>query len=338
MESYVAEVWLALIGLLLLAYAVADGAGMGVGIISLLCRRDGEKDVLAATISGVWHDNQTWLVLVGGTLLGAFPLVFNVVLSALYVPIVAMLFGLIFRGVSLEFRGNSTNRRLWDMAFGLGSLLMALSQGFALGGLLGGIPVSQGKFSGSMFGWFTPYSIVVSAGVVCGYVMLGAGFIVLKTEGAIQEKGFRLAWTASVITLLISFAVHVWNLLLHPVLFEKLAAFPGGLLMIVLTGLAGICFILYFRSVRLKKEKAPFLWNSAIVFFSFAGLSIGFYPNMIPNLISPVTVSAAAGLDATLLFMVSVVLIMLPSILVYTFYKQRVFGGKVDGAAADYPE
>lgn len=337
MENIIAEIWLFLIGLLLLAYAVADGSGIGVGIISLLSRDDREKDVLTCTIAGVWHDNQTWLVLVGGTLLGAFPIFFNLVLSALYVPIIAMLFGLIFRGVSLEFRGNSSqNRHLWNLTFGLGSLLLALAQGFALGGLLGGIPVSDGKFSGSIWGWFHPYSLVVAAGVVCGYVMLGANFLILKTEGELQEKNFRNALTASVPTLIFAVAVHVWNFFRNPGLSSRLVTFPDGVPMVVLIGLAILSFIFYFRSLGRREENAPFLWNAAIVFFSFAGLSAGMYPNMIPNLTAPVTVSAAAGFSTTLVFMQTVVLVMLPSILAYTVYKQKVFGGKV--RTVDYPD
>ncbi len=331
MEAYLPDIWLFLIAFFLLYYAVADGFDLGVGIISLFSRDDNERSLLMATLSGIWHDNQTWLVLLGGMLFGAFPLFYSLVLSSLYVPILLMLFGLVFRGVSFEFRENSvTHRHFWGISFGLGSLLIAVAQGLALGGLLGGLDIIGERFTGRVLGFFHPYSLLVTVGVVCGYMMLGANFLIMKTDGTVQRKSFRAAWRVSFLTLVISVAVHIWTVRNQPHLVERLTTFPGNTLIPLFVGLTIISFFMYFRALYRRSEVAPFLWNIAVILFSFVGLSAGMYPYMIPNVISsPVTVQEAAASPETLWFMLIVTLVLLPVILVYTAYKHRVFKGKI---------
>ncbi len=331
MEAYLPDIWLFLIGFFLIYYAVTDGYDLGVGIISLFSKDDNERGLLMATLAGIWHDNQTWLVLLGGMLFGAFPLFYSLVLSSLYIPILVMLFGLVFRGVSFEFRERSrTHHRFWGIAFGLGSLLIALAQGFALGGLLGGLDITGKRFTGQVLGFLHPYSILVTAGVVCGYVMLGANYLIMKTDGDVQQRSFRYASRVSFLTLAISIAVHIWTVVSQPHLAEKLTSFPGNVLIPLFVGLAAVSFIMYFRALSRRSEVAPFLWNVAVILFSFIGLSAGMYPNMIPNVIySPVTVQEAAASPQTLWFMLVMVLLLLPVILIYTAYKHRVFKGKI---------
>lgn len=331
MEAILPDIWLFLIGFFLLYYAVADGYDLGVGIISLFTSDDGERGLQMASLEGLWHDNQTWLVLLGGMLFGAFPLFYSLLLSSLYIPILVMLFGLIFRGVSFEFRESATrHKHFWGIAFGAGSLLVALAQGFALGGLLGGLEVENGRFTGSVWGWLHPYSALVAAGVICGYVMLGANFLILKTEGTSQEKSFRTARTASVATLVVAVLVHVLTVFVQPHLFDKLYTFPTNVLICGFLLLAAFSFVMYYRSLARRHETAPFLWNIALILFSFSGLSAGMYPYMIPNVIySPLTVTAAAASPGTLRFMLAAVAVLLPIILAYTAYKHKVFKGKV---------
>lgn len=326
---FLADIWLFLIGFFLLYYAVADGADLGVGILSLFSEDDEACGFLMSTLHATWHGNQTWLVLLGGMLFGAFPLFYSLVLSSLYIPIVVMLFGLVFRGVAFEFRENSTHKYLWGLSFGLGSLIVTLAQGFALGGLLGGLAVQNGEFIGSVWSWFSPFSMLVTTGVVAGYVMLGTNYLIMKTVGALQDRCYRLARTVSVATLLIAVAVHVWTIALYPYVARKWTVYPDVLAVASFPSLTVVAIAMYFRALHKRREVAPLLWNAAIVLFSFIGLSIEMYPNMIPHVIyTGLTVSGAAASPPTLVFMLVVTAFLIPVILMYTAYEFWVFRGK----------
>jgi cytochrome bd ubiquinol oxidase subunit II len=330
-ETILADIWLFLIGFFLLYYAVSDGSDLGIGIISLFAGTDRGRSLLMASIASTWHDNQTWLVLLGGMLFGAFPVFYSLVLSSLYIPITAMLFGLVFRGVAFEFREHSqTHKRVWGISFGLGSLLVTLAQGFALGGLLGGLESENGRFTGSVWGWLHPYGALVASGVLFGYVMLGANYLILKTEGTTQQESFRWSWASSLTTLFISAAVHLATAARYPFLVEKYAQFPAALLIWTPALLATASFAMLLLSLKRRSERGPLLFNILVILFSFAALSAGMYPNMIPNVIaSPVTVQAAAASPKTLTFMLAMALVLIPLILAYTAYKHRIFKGKV---------
>ncbi|HOI94075.1 MAG TPA: cytochrome d ubiquinol oxidase subunit II [Syntrophobacter fumaroxidans] len=329
-ESHLPEIWLTIIGFFLLYYAINDGADLGVGIISLAATDERERGLIMGSIGSIWHDNQTWLVLLGGMLFGAFPLFYGVLLSALYVPILCMLFGLVFRGVSFEFRENSRHPAVWSRCFGVGSLIVTLSQGFALGGLLSGLDVREGVFRGSVLGWANPFSCLVALGVLCGYVMLGSNWLVFKTVGPIQARSYRTSLAASLMTLGISILVHFFTAAKYPQMVRKLTTLPEAYSVAVFPVLAAFCFVMLFVSLRRKRELAPLLWNAGIILFSFIGLSLGMYPDMIPNVVSSaVTVHAAAASKDTLEFMLQVTSVLLPVILVYTGYKHRIFQGKV---------
>ncbi|MEW6441449.1 MAG: cytochrome d ubiquinol oxidase subunit II [bacterium] len=331
---HLADIWLFIIGFFLLYYAVADGADLGVGIISLGARGEPERASMMAALEPVWHDNQTWLVLLGGMMFGAFPVFYALLLSALYVPILVMLFGLVLRGVSFEFRHNSRRKALWGWAFGAGSLIAALAQGFAFGGLLAGLELRDGRFVGQVWGWSNPFAALVAAGVVVGYTMLGANYLILKARGPVLERGYRIARAASLVTLVISSSVHLWVIARYPKVTATWAAsgLAGSLHLAVFPALAAASFLLYFRSLLKRQEGTPLLWNAAIVLFSFVGLSVYLYPDMIPNVISsPVTVQAAAASPKTLRFMLAVTAVLLPLILAYTGYKHWIFRGKAGG-------
>ncbi len=331
LEPHLPTIWLFIIAFFLLYYAIADGSDLGIGILSLFAKDEEERTLMMASMESIWHDNETWLVLLGGMLFGAFPLFYGLVLSSLYIPILAMVFGLVFRGVAIEFRGMSTNKRFWSFAFGMGSLITAIFQGFALGALVGGLHIENGQFAGTVWSWFSPFSLLVSAGVVCGYSMLGANYLILKTEGPLQDKSYFHSLLASCLTLMVSVAVHGWSTLKQPHLLKKWSQIPESLYMGLFLLLAAFSFIMYFYSLHKRAEREPLLWNMGIIVSSFTALSIGLYPQMIPPLMdsAPVTVHAAAASPKTLMFMLVVTSIMLPIILTYTSYKYRVFKGKV---------
>ncbi len=328
-QPHLPDIWLFLIAFFLLYYAVTDGSDLGVGIISLFASDETERGMLMAAIEKTWHANQTWLVILGGMMFGAFPLFYGVVLSTLYIPIVLMLFGFGMRGAAFEFRAHSESKRKWGLVFGFGSLFAALAQGFALGGLLGGLDIKGGAFSGNVWAWATPFTAFVTIGVICGYVMLGSNYLIMKTLGKMQDRSYRRAWISSCLTLFIAVATYAWCLEKYPFMSEKWEAFPDDELIAVFPALAVCAFLMLFRSLRKRHEAAPIFWNAAIIIFSFAGLSIGMHPYMIPHVISEaVTTNAAAASPMTLSFMLVVALILIPILLLYTSYEYWVFRGK----------
>jgi cytochrome bd ubiquinol oxidase subunit II len=282
---------------------------------------------MMASLQNIWQENQTWLVVLGGILFGAFPLFYSIALSAFYVPIIVMIFGLIFRGLAFEFRDRSKGPSLWSLSFGLGSLVTALCQGFTLGGIFYGIPMEGHTFTGNVWSWFHPYSALFTLGVVSGYIMLGANYLILKTEGDIQRQARLYASIAALFTFIIAIAIYVWTIARHPYMAAKWQAMPSILHVTAFPFLALFAFIMCLRSLRGRAEFAPFLWNGAFVFFAFIGLSVGFYPYIIPNMVT--IKSAAVSSPKTLIFMLGVIVIVLPVILAYISYKHWVFRGKV---------
>jgi len=333
LTAHLPDIWLLLIGFFLLYYAVADGADLGVGMWSLLSRHPGERQAMMNSVGNLWHGSQTWLVILGGMLFGAFPNFYAILLSSLYIPIVIMLFGLILRGVSFEFHERSEHKNFWCRIFGIGSLIVTIAQGFALGGLLGGLQVTGGRFTGSVWGWLSSYGIFIAAGVAAGYLMLGASFLVARTSGQLQEKSYRLAIRSGLLTLAISVGVHFWTSARYPHMAEKWASgarLPLGLLISATV----IAFVLYFVTLRSRHwQRAPLALNAAILVFSFSALSLGLYPHMIPGVVtSPLTVYQAAASSKTLFFMLASTAVLLPIILTYTAYNYWVFRGKTDDA------
>lgn len=338
LNTYLPTIWLLLIGFFLLYYALTDGADLGIGILSFLSGDAKEQHAMMGTIGAIWHSNQTWLVILGGMLFGAFPLFYSIVLSALYIPFILMLFGIILRGVAFEFHENARRKTVWIYSFGIGSLITTLAQGFALGGLLGGIRVEHGQFTGSAADWLNWYSLIVVGGVLFGYLMLGANFLVARTTGELQQRGYRSAAVAGVLTLFISGAVYVGTAMIHSEMFVKLTSWPPSPIYLFLSFAIG-SFIMYFRSLVQKRHLAPLVWTWLIILFSFTGLSIGLYPDMIPSVGSAsLTVQdVAAGLP-TLRFMLVVMAIALPLILTYTSYNYWIFRGKIDLQGAYHKE
>jgi cytochrome d ubiquinol oxidase subunit II len=329
-NAHLATIWLLLVGFFLLYYALTDGADLGIGMLTLLAPDWDEKNEMMQSIHTIWHGNQTWLVILGGMLFGAFPLFYSIVLSALYLPFTLMLFGFIFRGVAFEFHANAAAGRkpVWLVSFGIGSLMATLGQGFALGGLLGGIAVEADTFAGKPTDWMNWYAVIAAAGVVCGYLMLGAGFLIARTTGRLQEWSYGVARFAGWLTIIVSAAVYAGTSGLHGEMAAKWTVWPPSLLYLF-SFLTLAAFTLYFRSLRRKNQLAPLVWNWLIIIFSFTGLSIGLYPGMIPSIGSAaLSVEEVAASPTTLRFMLVVMAVLLPIILSYTTYSYWIFRGK----------
>ncbi len=330
LETHITQVWFVIIGFFVLYYVIADGLDLGVGIIALFTRDEHKRGVLMASIQSIWQDNQTWLVVLGGMLFGAFPLFYSIVLSAFYIPIIIMFFGLIFRGVAFEFRDHAKNPAIWSLSFGIGSLITAICQGLTLGGIFYGISMNRHTFTGTIWSSFHPYSAVFALGTVAGYIMLGANYLILRTTGQIQERSRVHSFLASSATFLISIAVYIWTIAKHPYIAKKWQTMPDVAFVALFPILALFAFGMYFRKLKKGSESAPFIWNAIMIICSFTGLSIGFYPYIIPN---TVTIhDAAVSSPETLIFMLVVIIIFLPLIIAYTSYKNWIFRGKVESS------
>ena len=329
-HDMLAVIWFLIVGLFLVFYVVLDGFDLGVGIVSLFAGREERRTVMMTSLSSIWDANESWLVVLGGTLFGAFPLAYGTVLHALYVPIVLMLFGLILRGVAFEFHELSRNKPPWGLAFGLGSLLAAAAQGMALGGLLSGLPIKHGHYVGGAWDWLTPFSAIVAAGVVCGYALLGATYLIMKTEGSVQAPCHSRAKIAAVLVLIVAIAVTFYAPFHYPWVFRKWFAAPFYDYA-VLPVFALFAFVMLFRSLNRHTEVAPFVWSLLIFISSFAGLAATLFPYIVPG---GLTVYRAAADTNTLVFMLSMVGFFIPIMIAYNVYQYAVFRGKVHSTAS----
>lgn len=327
-DPTLANIWAFLIAFAVFAYVVMDGFDLGIGILFPAFVGE-ERDRAMNSIAPVWDGNETWLVLGGGGLFAAFPLAYAIVMPALYPLIIAMLLGLVFRGVAFEFRWRDPgHRRWWDMGFTLGSAVAALAQGIALGALVQGIAVSGRAYGGGWLDWLTPFSLLTGVSLVAGYALLGACWLIWKTEGAGQAHAFRLARRFFVLTLAAILMVSLVTLTLDHDYLERWFAFPRVLLTAQVPLLVAILGVLFWRALARRREVLPFLIALGIFLLSFAGLGISLYPFILPGAL---TITEAASPATSQGFMLIGAAILVPIILVYTGWAYWVFRGKVGG-------
>jgi cytochrome bd ubiquinol oxidase subunit II len=334
MELDLPVIWAVLIGTAVFLYVLLDGFDLGVGILFPMAT-PAERNAMVASIAPVWDGNETWLILGGGGLFAAFPLAYAILMPAMYLPVGLMLIALIFRGVAFEFRHNAgpsgRGRAFWTAAFALGSLIAALSQGLILGGYIQGVTVEGRAFAGGALDWLTPYSVIVAIGLAAGYALLGACWLIFKTEGELQVKArawAQLCFVAVGIALLtVSYATLFvdprvtarWGVSLAGVdwgVFPSVAAIPV---------VGAICLVLGFRSAGSGGEISPFLYAMGVFVSGFAGLALSVFPNIIPF---DVTIWQAAAAPNSQMLMLVAALIMLPVVLGYTAYVYWIFRGK----------
>ena len=312
----------------MLAYVVLDGFDLGVGILFPFARDSHHRDMMMNSVAPVWDGNETWLVLGGGGLMAVFPLAYATVLPALYAPVIAMLLGLVLRGVAFEFRWRTRRGQfLWDWAFSGGSLIATFAQGMALGALVQGIPVINSTYSGGWWDWFTPFTLLTGAALVIGYALLGATWLVMKTEGELQEKSREQARIAAVGTLVLIGAVSLWTPFLNPIYFSRWFAWPAMIFSAVVPLLVLACAYGLYTGLRDESDYRPFLSSLALFILCFIGLGISFYPYIVPPSLS---IWDAAAPDKSLGFLLVGTLALMPLILAYTAYSYWVFRGKVD--------
>lgn len=323
----VALIWALLIAVAIFAYVILDGFDLGIGILFPFLGTGANRDRAMNTVAPVWDGNETWLILGGGGLFAVFPLAYAVIMPALYMPVMIMLFGLVFRGVAFEFRWRTVRwQKAWDVSFFAGSLAAAFSQGIMLGALIQGIEVSDRQYAGGWWDWLTPFSSLTGVSLVAGYVLLGATWLVLKTDGDLQKKSFKYSAVFAVLTLMMVGLVSLWT----PFLDEKFAvrwfSYPSVLYTVIVPILLVALFAGLYKSLRQQNDKWPFPISIAIFLVSYIGLGISIFPMMVPP---SITIWQAAGPDESLYFLLVGALILLPIIFAYTAYSYWVFRGKV---------
>ncbi len=330
MEVDLALIWAGLIAFAVLAYVILDGFDLGVGIIFPFLSEEQHRDLAMNTVAPVWDGNETWLVLGGGGLLAVFPLAYAIIMPALYAPIIAMLLALVFRGVAFEFRWRTTRGKfLWDFSFFGGSLLAGFAQGIALGALVQGITVEGRAYGGGNWDWVTPFSLLTGVALVVGYALLGATWLVMKTEGPVREWGIYFAWRAGIATFLLIGMVSLMTPLLDPIYLARWFEMPNVLFTMWVPALLLVAALFFVRGLREGRDAWPFLAVLSMFVLSFVGLVISFYPFMVPL---SVTIWDAAAPDESLLFLLVGAVVLVPMIIGYTVYAYWVFRGKVDPA------
>ena len=323
-------VWAAIIAFSVGAYVVMDGFDLGIGIMFPTFPVGHERDQAMNSIAPVWDGNGTWLVFGGGGLLAAFPLAYAIVLPALYAPLVAMLLGLIFRGVAFEFRWRDPGHRaFWDLAFSGGSLVATFSQGITLGALLQGISVTGRAYSGGWWDWLTPFSMLTGASLIVGYVLLGSCWLIWKTEGPLQAAARRMARRFALLLIVVIGAVSAYTPFLENKYYERWFAYPGLLVAVPVPILVAVTGLYLWRSIDGKRDGLPFLLTLILFGLSMMGLAISMWPDVIPG---RVTIWEAAAPERSQIFMLVGAIVMVPMILGYTGWAYWVFRGKVDDA------
>jgi cytochrome d ubiquinol oxidase subunit II len=322
-----ALIWVVLLAIAVLAYVLLDGFDLGIGMLFPFLGGEAERTTAMNSVAPVWDGNETWLVLGGGGLFAVFPLAYAVIMPALYAPVIAMLLGLILRGVAFEFRGSTDRRRaLWDRSFFLGSLVATVCQGIILGALVQGIPMEDRAYAGGWWDWLTPFSLVTGLALAAGYCLLGTTWLVLKTEGALQQRVRGMAGWFGLATLAGIGVFSLWTPFLQAGYMEKWFSWPALLYTAPVPLLVLAAGLLLFVSLRRGSDLKPFLYAQALFLLAFIGLGISFYPYIVP---SSVTIWDAAGPDVSLGFLLVGAAVLLPLVLAYTAGVYWVFRGKV---------
>jgi cytochrome d ubiquinol oxidase subunit II len=328
-------VWAVIILFSVMMYVVMDGFDLGIGILFQFVTDRADRDVMMNTVAPVWDGNETWLVLGGAGLLAAFPLAYSIVLSAFYLPIVFMLLGLIFRGVAFEFRfkAHEGHRHWWDRAFIAGSAVATFSQGVILGAYIDGLPVANRAYAGGGFDWLTPFSIFSGLGLLVAYALLGATWLILKTNGALQQRVIALARPLTWGLLGTILAVSIWTPLAHHSIALRWFSLPNLFAFAPVPILVALVF--WRLTTILRADRAttphatPFGLALCLVFLGYTGFGISLWPDVIPPSLS---IWDAAGPPQSLGFALVGALLIIPLILVYTAWGYYVFRGKVDAS------
>jgi cytochrome d ubiquinol oxidase subunit II len=324
--------WVAILAISILLYVLLDGFDLGVGILFGLTGDEGRRRVMMGAVAPMWDGNETWLVVAGVVLWGAFPVVYATLFSAFYLPVLVMLAGLILRGVAFEYRGKTRRLRwVWDAGFAGGSLAAAFIQGMMVGALVQGLPISHGRYTGGEFGWFSPFALLCGVGLCAGYALLGACWLVRKCEGDVRERAYRLIPILSVALLVFLVVVFAYALAENLQVMGRWLQRPYLFIFPVIGAVAAVVLA---WSVRRRHDGPPYNMVALIFVAAFGTLAISFWPYMLPFAI---TIQEAAAPHSTLAFMFwGEGLFVFPLMLLYSVISYTVFRGKVRPTADHY--
>ena len=305
-------------------YVMLDGFDLGVGALLLLQPDEILRDRMVDSIMPTWDGNETWLIMAGVTLLAAFPIAYGILLPAFYLPLIAMLLSLGLRGVSFEFRYQTEGgRRIWDRAFGAGSIIAALMQGLIVGALIQGVNVQGERFNGSVLDAFRPFALLTAAAVLAGYCVLGSGWLRLKATGALRSFANdvlrRVIWVFAALAT----AVCVSAYFVQPGIALVWAAHLWLLATISVLFIAGVMILA--RAVGSSADSAPFLLGLVLFALAICGLGVAIFPDIVPFRLS---LWAAASSTRSHVFLLVGVAIVTPVVLAYSAFAYRVFRGK----------
>jgi cytochrome d ubiquinol oxidase subunit II len=317
MHDILTTAWFGLMGLMLAIYVVTDGFDLGVGILSLVTKREEDRDQIYTSIGHVWDANETWLVVLGGAMFGAFPLAYAMLMEQLYPLIMLLVACLIMRGASIEFRHAAQRKRGWDIVFGLGSLGCAICQGVVLG------KVITGLVPGSMAAGFTA---LCAAGVVAGYALLGATYLVKKAHGPLVVTARRHAVASLFATVGAAIVLSAGTLFSSQIGHDRWME-PGVLAILApLALLAAFAAVYVFYALHIGASHGPFRGAIGLFLASFAGLAVSLFPNVVPGRL---TLAQAASDGATMAFMLCGIALIFPIMVGYNLYQYYVFRGRV---------
>lgn len=329
MDIDITVIWFVIIVFATLMYIVMDGFDLGIGMLFSIVHTPGERDVMVNSVAPVWDGNETWLVLGGAGLFGAFPLAYAVIADALAIPLTMMLIGLIFRGVAFEFRFKATpsHRLFWDYAFAGGSLLATVSQGIVVGAVINGFDIAERRFAGSALDWLTPFNVFCGLGLVAAYLLLGTTWLIMKSDGALQERMRKLTRHVLLALLAVIAVVSIWTPLSWQYIAERWFTLPNFYWFVPIPILVTIFSLWIWRlSSDNTSHARPFILTLGLIFLGFSGLGISLWPYIIPP---HITLWDAAAPPASQMFMLVGTLIIIPVILMYTAWSYYVFRGKV---------
>jgi len=320
-------IWAFIIAFAVFAYVVMDGFDLGIGILFPTFRRGQGRNRAMNSIAPVWDGNETWLVLGGGGLFAAFPLAYAVILPATYPLIIAMLLGLVFRGVAFEYRWRDpAHEKFWDAAFFGGSLVAAMAQGMILGALLQGIEVEGRAYAGSWWDWLTPYTFLTGLGTVAGYALLGSTWLIWKLDGGVQAHARHVALRAALATIVLMGVVSLYNIALNAEYAAHWLTAPEVYWVAPVPIITVLVALALIRAIRGAGDSAPFWLALALFLLGMAGLGVTIWPNVVPP---GITIWDAAAPERSQVFMLVGVAITLPLIIGYTAWAYWVFRGKV---------
>jgi len=320
-------VWGLLIATAVFLYVLLDGFDLGCGILFPFAPSNQCRKTILNSIAPFWDGNETWLVLGGGGLFAAFPVAYAILMPALYMPITLMLVGLIFRGVAFEFHFKSTgnDRKLWDIAFHGGSLLGAFMQGIILGNFVQGVTVVDRHFAGGSLDWANGFAITTGIALVFGYALLGATWLIMKTDGQTRKWARKSAAYVVIFVLLFMAIITISMPFIEERIMSVWFVLPNFLYLLPIPLLSIVCVVLLLTSLAKRRVKRPFMYSIGLFFLGYIGLGISMYPWIVPYSFT-IWDAAAASPSQSLLLIGAV--IFLPIILAYTAYSYYIFRGK----------